>query len=196
MKTEKIQHSLPTEQEIESEIERVREKARYRNALASTIRIIVTAAAISVLIATFLLSALQVQGSSMSPTLTLENGQIVLVFQKNELQQGELTAFYYGEKLLIKRCIAGPGQWVNIDEEGNVYVNDELLDEPYVTEKSPGESDIEFPYQVPENRWFMMGDNRSVSLDSRSNEIGCIAQEQILGKVAFRVWPLDKLSVM
>ena len=141
MKTEKIQHRLPTEQEIESEIERVREKARYRNALASTIRIIVTAAAISVLIATFLLSALQVQGSSMSPTL--ENGQIVLVFQKNELQQGELTAFYYGEKLLIKRCIAGPGQWVNIDDEGNVYVNDVLLDEPYVTEKSPGESDIE-----------------------------------------------------
>ncbi len=168
MKTEKIQHRLPTEQEIESELERVRDNRRYRSALASTIRIIVTAAAISVLIATFLLSALQVQGSSMSPTL--ENGQIVLVFQKNELQQGELTAFY--------------------------YVNDELLDEPYVTEKSPGESDIEFPYQVPENRWFMMGDNRSVSLDSRSNEIGCIAQEQILGKVAFRVWPLDKLSVM
>lgn len=194
MKTEKIQHRLPTEQEIESELERVRDNRRYRSALASTIRIIVTAAAISVLIATFLLSALQVQGSSMSPTL--ENGQIVLVFQKNELQQGELTAFYYGEKLLIKRCIAGPGQWVNIDEEGNVYVNDELLDEPYVSEKSPGESDIEFPYQVPENRWFMMGDNRSVSLDSRSNEIGCIAQEQILGKVAFRVWPLDKLSVM
>ena len=181
MKTEKIQHRLPTEQEIESELERVRDNRRYRSALASTIRIIVTAAAISVLIATFLLSALQVQGSSMSPTL--ENGQIVLVFQKNELQQGELTAFYYGEKLLIKRC-------------SNVYVNDELLDEPYVTEKSPGESDIEFPYQVPENRWFMMGDNRSVSLDSRSNEIGCIAQEQILGKVAFRVWPLDKLSVM
>ena len=194
MKTRKKLIKLPTEQEINAEIERLRDNARYRNALAGTFRIVITAAAITVLIATFLLSALQVQGSSMSPTL--ENGQIVLVIQKDDMKQGDLTAFYYGEKLLIKRCIAGPGQWVDIDEEGNVYVNDVLLDEPYVYEKSPGESDIEFPYQVPENRWFMMGDNRSVSLDSRSNEIGCIAQEQILGKVAFRVWPLDKVSVM
>lgn len=193
-KTEKKQYKLPTEQEIETELKRMRENARYRSALFGTIRILITVAAVSFLIATLLLSVLQIQGSSMSPTL--ENEQVVLVFQKNELKQGELTAFYYGEKLLIKRCIAGPGQWVNIDKEGNVYVDDVLLDEPYVSEKSPGECDIEFPYQVPENRWFMMGDNRSVSVDSRSDEIGCIAQEQILGKVAFRIWPLNKLGFM
>ena len=110
------------------------------------------------------------------------------------MKQGDLIAFYYGDKLLIKRCIAAPGQWVDIDEDGNVYVDSILLEEPYLQEKALGECDISLPYQVPDNRWFLMGDHRAVSLDSRSTQIGCISQEQILGTVVIRVWPLAQLS--
>lgn len=192
MRTKNRTYRLPTEQEIQTELERTRYKTRYRRTLLSTIEVLITVAAASVLIAMLLLPVLQIHGSSMTPTL--EDGQIVLALQRSEMKQGDLIAFYYGDKLLIKRCIAAPGQWVDIDEDGNVYVDSILLDEPYLQEKALGECDISLPYQVPDNRWFLMGDHRSVSLDSRSTQIGCISQEQILGTVVIRVWPLAELS--
>lgn len=192
MRTKNKAYRLPTEQEILTELEQTRYKARYRRTLLSTIQVLITVAAASVLVAMLLLPVLQIHGSSMTPTL--EDGQIVLALQRNEMHCGDLIAFYYGDKLLIKRCIAAPGQWVDIDESGNVYVDGVLLDEPYLEEKSLGECDITLPYQVPDNRWFLMGDHRSASLDSRSTQIGCISEEQILGTVVIRVWPLAELS--
>lgn len=192
MRTTNRAYRLPTEQEIRTELKELRYKDRYRRTLLNTIEVLITVAAVSVLVAMLLLPVLQIHGSSMTPTL--EDGQIVLALQSSELKQGDLIAFYYGDKLLIKRCIAGPGQWVNIDEDGNVYIDDIRLNEPYLQEKALGECDISLPYQVPDNRWFLMGDHRSVSLDSRSSQIGCISQEQILGTVVIRVWPFAKLS--
>ena len=151
------------------------------------------AAALAViLIVTIWMSVLKIYGSSMTPTL--EEGDIVLSVKESQPEGGELIAFYLGNKILVKRCIAGPGQWVDIDENGNVYVDGELLAEPYLEEKDFGECDIELPYQVPENRYFCMGDRRSVSMDSRHTNVGCVSGEQIIGKVVFRVWPLSRIG--
>ncbi len=149
-------------------------------------------AAIAVLIATIWLPVLRTFGSSMSPTL--EEGQIVIVIRGTEFENGDLVSFYWGNKLLIKRCIAGPGQVVDMDESGNVYVDGERLNEPYVTEKTIGECDIELPYQVPDNMWFLMGDQRATSVDSRSTIIGCVNKDQVLGRVVYRIWPLENFG--
>ena len=135
---------------------------------------------------------LQIYGNSMVPTL--EDGQIVISVKTGNFQSGDIVAFYHGNKLLIKRFIAGSSDWVNIDEDGNVFVNDEKLDEPYLTEKAFGNTNIELPYQVPDQRFFLMGDNRDVSIDSRNTAVGCVAADQIVGKVVFRIWPLNEFG--
>ena len=135
---------------------------------------------------------LQISGSSMSPTL--KEGEIVVSLKTKNLKPGDIVAFYHGNKILIKRVIASSGSYVNIDEEGNVYVDGKLIDEPYIKEKTLGEHDITFPYQVPDGSWFVLGDRRSISIDSRNIEIGCIEQEDIVGKIIFRVWPLKKIN--
>ena len=124
----------------------------------------------------------------MNPTL--KEGNIVISVKGSDFEKSDLVCFYYGNKLLVKRYIAGPGQWVNIDEDGNVYIDGELLDEPYLTEKAFGECDLELPYQVPEGKIFVLGDHRSTSVDSRSTSVGCVADEQIVGRIVFRIWPL------
>lgn len=180
---------LPTSEQIEEEIKRVKYRQRYGWVLRSTIYTLITVAAVAVLVATLLMPVLQIYGSSMTPTLT--DGDIVLTIKTSEFEQGDIVAFYYNNKILVKRVIATSGEWVDITAEGDVYINGTLLDEPYLTEKSLGDCNIELPYQVPESRVFVMGDHRSVSVDSRNTAVGCVAEEQIVGKLVFRVWPFD-----
>lgn len=182
----------PTTEQLEGELKRVRYKSRYRSVLRSTIYSLITVAAIAVLIATLWLPVLQVYGNSMTPTL--QNGEIIITVKVSEFEPGDIISFYYNNKILIKRVIARSGEWVNMDADGNVYVNETLLDEPYLDEKAFGDCNIELPYQVPEGRVFVMGDHRSTSVDSRNSAVGCVAQEQIVGKILFRVWPLEKFG--
>ena len=185
---------LPSLEQLSAELSRERYKRRYRRVLRSTVYTLVVVAAIAVLVATIWMPVLQIFGSSMSPTL--REGDVVVSIKGSDFKQGDLVAFYFGNKILVKRCIAGPGQWVNIDEAGNIYVDSKLLDEPYLTEKALGDCDIELPYQVPESRYFCVGDRRLTSIDSRHTSVGCISEEQIVGKIAFRVWPLSNLGTL
>lgn len=187
MKEKKL--DLPSSQQIEDELNRTRYRQRYRSVLRSTIYTLITVAAVAVLVATLLMPVLQIFGSSMAPTL--EDGDIVLSLKTSDFEPGDVVAFYYNNKILVKRVIAVSGQWVDITPEGDVFVDSKLLDEPYLEEKSLGDCNIELPYQVPESRIFVMGDHRSVSIDSRNTAVGCVAEEQIVGKLVFRVWPMD-----
>lgn len=179
----------PNSAEVERELKRERYKRRYRRTLASTLVILITAAAVAVLVAMLWMPVLQIYGSSMTPTL--QEGNVVISLKDSDLKQGDIVAFYYGNKLLVKRYIAGPGSWIDILEDGTVLVDGEVLEEPYLTEKAFGICDLELPYQVPDGTYFLMGDQRATSVDSRHSSVGCIAKEQIVGKIVFRVWPLE-----
>ena len=185
---------IPTKEEVAEEREWLKHKKEYNRVLRSTIYALLVVAAIAVLIATQFLPVLQVSGSSMEPTLADED--IILLAKTNSFQTGELCGFYWQNKLLLKRIIGTPGDIIDIKEDGTVFVNGEEIEEPYVSEKALGECDLTFPYQVPENRYFVMGDHRTVSIDSRSSVIGCVEKEQIIGKVIMRIWPLSELSII
>lgn len=191
MKKESISKP-PTTEQLEAELKRVQYKHRYRTVLKSTVYTLVIVAAIAVLVATLWLPVLQIYGTSMTPTL--QDGEIIFSVKGSDFALGDIIAFYYNNKILVKRVIANPGDWVNIDEDGTVYVNETVIDEPYLTEKSLGDCNIELPYQVPDGKVFVMGDHRSTSVDSRNTAVGCVAQEQIVGKIVFRVWPLSRLG--
>ncbi len=179
---------FPASQEIRREINRTEYYKRYRKIIKSTLFSLITVAAIGVLVATLLFPVFQIYGTSMSPTLA--DGEIAIGLKTHNFETGDIVAFYLNNKILIKRVIAGPGDWVDIDPQGNVFVNKQPIDEPYVTERAFGDCDLDLPYQVPESRYFVMGDHRSVSLDSRNTVIGCIAEEQIVGTISFKIWPV------
>ena len=183
---------MPSAEQLEAELKREKYKRRYHSVLRSTIYTLITVAAIAVLVATLWLPVLQIYGSSMTPTL--QDGEIIFSVKTADLEPGDIVAFYYNNKILVKRVICGPGDWVNIEEDGTVYVNEVRLKEPYLAEKALGDCNIELPYQVPDGKIFVMGDHRSTSVDSRNTAVGCVAQEQIVGKIIFRIWPLNRLG--
>lgn len=183
---------LPTTQQLTKELARVRYRRSYLRVLRSTVFTLVTVAAIAILVATLWLPVLQIYGSSMEPALY--EGDIVLSVKTGQFTTGDVVAFYYNNKILVKRVIGGPGDWIDMDPDGTVYVNGLMLEEPYLQEKAYGTCDLRLPYQVPEGRIFVMGDNREVSLDSRSTAVGCVSEEQIVGRLTYVVWPLANLS--
>lgn len=185
---------MPPLDALKKELKRERYKRRFRRLLRSTINALIVVAAIAALVATMLIPVLQIAGTSMEPSLN--DGDIVLLVKKNDLQTGDLCAFYYSNKILIKRVIATPGDYIWIESDGTVFLNGAPLDEPYVSEKALGECDVEFPYQVPENNYFVMGDHRDTSIDSRSSIIGCIAEDQIVGKIFCKFWPLSEFAFL
>lgn len=185
---------MPTVDQLKAELNRETYNSRFKSVFFSTVYTLVIVAAAAVLVATIWMPVLQIYGASMTPTLG--EGEIVVSVKGSDFEPGDLVAFYLGNKILVKRCIAGPGQWVDIDEDGTVHVDGKELSEPYLTEKALGDCDIELPYQVPDNRFFCMGDHRSTSVDSRNTNVGCVSEEQIVGKIVFRVWPLQQFGAV
>ena len=184
--------NFPTSEQIETAILKTKYSQKYKKVLKSTLSSLIVVAAIAVLIATLMLPVLQIQGSSMEPTLNDE--EIVVLIKTSKLKRGQLCCFSYQNKLLIKRIIGVPGDTILINEKGFVYVNDELLDEPYILDRALGECDIDFPFHVTENHYFILGDHRSTSIDSRSSVVGLVSSEQIVGKIFFRIWPFEKMG--
>lgn len=189
---QKKEVSLPTKSQVETERKRYRRQKAYNKALRGTVYVLTIVAAVAVLIATLVLPVLQIEGTSMEPTLS--NGDIVLLPKTTRFERGDLCGFTWNNKLLVKRVIGIPGDWIEIDTAGTIYLNGEELDEPYVRQKAFGECDLVFPFQVPQEQYFVVGDMRNSSIDSRNSMIGCIAKDQIVGKVFFRVWPVNNIS--
>ena len=188
----KTENGLPSVEQLKAELDRVNYRSRYNTVMKSTVYTLITVAAVAILVATLWLPVLEIYGTSMTPTF--DDGDIVVSVKTKKFQQGDIIAFYYNNKILVKRVIASSGSWVDMGKDGNVYVNNVPLKESYITEKAYGDADIEFPYQVPDGKVFVMGDHRATSVDSRHKSVGCIAPEQVVGKIIFRVWPIEQFG--
>ncbi len=189
-----FQRDVPSASQLETELKRIRYNKNFRKTIYSTIGSLLVVAAVAVLISMLFLPVLRVTGTSMTPTM--QNDELVICRKRSNFKSGDIIAFYYNNKILLKRVIGVSGDWIDIQDDGTVYVNGEMLDEPYVQEKALGECDIEFPYQVPDERVFVMGDHRLTSIDSRSTTVGCIADEYIIGKVFLRIWPWEVIGTI
>lgn len=189
-----LENRYPTREQLEAELAREEYKGRYGRTLRSTVYILIVVSAVAVLLAMLFFPVFRIYGSSMSPTVN--EGEIVVAMKGSKFECGDVVVLSYNNKLLVKRVIAGPGQWVDINSDGDVFVDGQLIDEPYLQEKAYGECTLELPYQVPDERFFVMGDNRATSQDSRNMIVGCIADEQIIGKTFLRVWPLTEISTL
>ena len=184
--------ALPPIELLEGELKKERYRSNYNRVFRSTLFSLIVVAAVAVIVAVMLLPVLQISGTSM--TETLNDGDIVIAVNGLSYDKGDVVAFYFNNNILIKRVIATAGEWVDIDDEGNVYVNGVMLDEPYVTDKALGECNITLPYQVPDGKCFLMGDHRQTSIDSRNSSVGCIGDDMVLGRLILRVWPLSELG--
>ena len=191
---EEIKRDLPTAQQLDNEVKRIRYRKRFIRTMMDTVNSLLVVAAIAVLVSMLFLPVLRVTGTSMTPTM--ENDELVICNKTGKFESGDIVAFHFNNKILLKRVIGTSGDWIDIKEDGTVYVNGEELYEPYVDEKAYGECDLEFPYQVPDNRIFVMGDHRSTSVDSRSTTVGCIADEYVIGKVMLRRGPWEKIGTI
>ena len=183
-----------TTQQLKEELDHANYTVTYRRSFRGTIGTLVVVAAVAVIVSTFFLSVLKIQGNSMDPLL--QDGELAIALKTSNFETGDIIAFYYNNKILLKRAIAYAGDTVDIDDDGNVFVNDHALAEPYITDKNRGDGDVEFPYKVPDSRWFVLGDHRSTSTDSRSSIIGTVSEEQIVGKVVLRFWPLSEFALL
>ena len=192
VRNSQIYSDLPETEDIRTAYEKVSYRDRLRQSIISTTNILIVVAAIAILVAMLFLPVLRIYGQSMSNTL--QSGELVVSVKGAKFETGDIIAFYYNNNILVKRVIANSGDWVDIDLEGNVYVNQQKIEEPYIDDKAFGEPDIDFPYQVPDERVFVLGDNRSVSIDSRHTAVGCVTSEQIVGRIVFRIWPLTKIG--
>ena len=184
----------PASEQIERELARVGEKRRFRNVMRNTLAVLASVAAIAVLISTFLLPVMRVYSNSMTPTIS--EGEILVSVKTKDIRRGDIIAFYYNNRILIRRVIAMPGETVSIDEYGSVYVNERIVGEPYVSDRSLGNSDIEYPYRVPDDGLFVLGDNRTASVDSRNSVVGCVTQDQMVGKILVSIWPFASIRVI
>ncbi len=193
-KTVKEAVSIPSTKAVERERSRLQHRKKHLATLRTTVGALIVVAAMSILVSTLYMPVIRVSGSSMEPSLA--DNDILLLVKTSHLETGDLVGFYYENKLLLKRVIGEPGDIIDIDAEGNVTLNGELLDEPYLAEKALGETDYVYPYQVPEGQYFVMGDNRLTSIDSRSSAIGCVSTDQILGKVVLRIWPFSSIGLL
>lgn len=194
MRKVETKKSFPNLSQLEAELEREEYKGKYKKTLRSTISALIVTAAVVVLLAFLLFPVFRIYGSSMSPTVN--EGEIVVSLKGSRFECGDVVVLSYNNKLLVKRMMAGPGEWIDIDQDGNVYVDGKLIDEPYLTDKAYGDCNISLPYQVPDGRYFVMGDNRSTSQDSRNSIVGCIAEEQIVGKALLRLWPFSEVGLI
>lgn len=194
MGMESKRYEVPSLELLEAELKKEQYKHSYGQVLRSTVFSLVVVAAVAVLIAVLLLPVLQINGSSM--TETLQNQDIVVAISRAKYKTGDVIAFHYNNNILVKRVIAQAGDWVDIDKDGNVTVNEKPLDEPYISDKALGNCNIELPYQVPEGKWFVMGDHRGTSIDSRNTAVGCVAKDMVAGKILLRVWPLSDIGLV
>ena len=192
MRKKQIEVEAPTLEQLEAELKKEQYRRNYGRVLRSTAFSLLVVAAAAVLIAVLLLPVLQINGTSM--TETLQDGDIVVALNSKKFATGDIIAFYYNNSILVKRVIAAAGDWVDIDEEGNVFVNGEALEEPYITEKALGDCNITLPYQVPDGKCFVMGDHRATSIDSRNTAVGCISDSVVVGRIMMRVWPLEEMG--
>ncbi len=188
------ERDLPNAEQLDALLGRIRYRKKFTKTMLDTVGSLLVVAAIAVLVSMLFLPVLRVAGTSMTPTM--QNDELVICSKRSDFECGDIIAFYYNNKILLKRVIGVAGDWVDIKDDGTVYINGEELDEPYVEAKSLGECDLEFPYQVPDNRIFVMGDHRETSIDSRSTAVGCIADEYIIGKVIFRLWPWERIGII
>lgn len=179
---------------LSKELERLNYRKRFWSIVRNSLYMLMAVAAVAVLIAVLWLPVLRVYGHSMDKTL--QEGDVVLTVKGAQFETGDVISFYYNNKILIKRVIANPGDWVDITSDGDVYVNQKKLDEPYLSDRALGQTDLAYPYQVPEGQLFVLGDNRETSIDSRHTSIGGVSEEQIVGKIVYRVWPIKNIGTI